>query len=64
MNESDLDKICDICEEGYDKAYEFAEEECREEDNESFETMFKERLRITFIKIKEVMVARMLEERE
>ncbi len=64
MNESDLDKICDICEEGYDKAIEFAEEECLPQDDQSFEAMFEARLRITLIKIKEVMVERMKIEKE
>ena len=55
MNETELDNIFEILEEGYYESLEFAHEQCLDDDEETFGKMFQDKLRPTLIKIREYM---------
>lgn len=63
MNEVEWDMVFEILEAGYYKALQFAQEECLDGDEDSFKSLFKERMRINWMLVNEVMVKRALQEK-
>ena len=55
MNEKELDKIFQLIEEGYYSSLEFAQEECLDDEEETFRKMFQSKLKPTMIKVRDYM---------
>lgn len=50
------DDVMNMIEKDHDEAYEFAKEDCLPEDEESFEAIYKNELRKTLLKVREILL--------